>query len=260
MQHADFETIAYITGLHVYKKQIGEFVLPEKLQEFLDNPEQNQYDHLVSLGKNFILRHNLFTYLDTDFAHIKNHYANPVPKVLYTTHPIDFLFKQPTVAIIGTRRIPINLYNRIYLTFLRLFKILKHLGFSLVTGDAHGVDSLVTNAAKLFDIPVVTVKPTLDLSKPQSQSSKIILSEYPAVHSQYLRYALLLRNRVISFLGDFTICALAPYRSGSRYGLVHTFMANKPNYVFLFSDTPNFNNLGNHLHALAKIARKYHVA
>lgn len=157
------------------------------------------------------------------------------PKLLYAlsgdSGPRDIL-DRPLVAIVGTRSV--SAYG-CHVTHLLATELAK-LGIGIVSGLALGVDSIAHEAALQAGGTTIAVVPGgIDQIYPRSHeqlarrivaNNGLLLSEHPGAYKP-TKYDFLIRNRLVSGLGDALIVTEAAERSGTLNTVGHALEQGK---------------------------------
>lgn len=144
------------------------------------------------------------------------------PKQLFVEGDLAKILEQPSVAIVGSRKV--SAYGRDVTA--KLARELAEQGIVIISGLALGIDSIAQQAALEAGGHVVAVLPTpLDNISPRShrQLARQIVEQGGALVSEYasgdeiFKGNFVARNRLIAGLADVTLIPEAALKSGSLH-------------------------------------------
>lgn len=238
-------------------KQIHQLL--KTFPEFLKCSKKEQHDLLCSCPfqkPNSSLQSKITQYISTNIDEIMTYFrqfsiqytsvfSETYPKMLKETYNYPFiLFYQGnidlcnnsnTLAVVGSRQA--TQYTTDALEYL--FSSFKLMNLHIVSGLAHGADSIAHQVALKYHLPTIAVlgfghayhypQSTLKL-RHQIREQGLILSEYPPL-SPIAKYKFPERNRIISGLSKGVLITEAKRQSGSHITVDCALEQNRNVYV-----------------------------
>lgn len=171
--------------------------------------------------QDFIYKSNIKTVLhsDTLFPELLTNITDP-PYMLYLRGN-EKLLSDKKVSIVGTRTAD----DQGKIIALDISQELSKLNFTLVSGLAKGIDSIVhTTAINSEGKTIAVIGCGIDITYPAAakktvkrmlETGNLIISEYPPSVKPY-KHHFPVRNRIIAGLSNHTILVQSPLKSGSR--------------------------------------------
>lgn len=152
-----------------------------------------------------------------DYPNLLGNIENPPEQLFY--HGQKSLLHKICIAFVGTRRS--STYGK-YITE-KLISEIAHLDIVIVSGLAHGIDTIAHKAALQHDLPTIAVlacgldpvypSANIQLAR-QITHSGLLISENPN-NTPAHKFHFPRRNRIISGLSLLTIVVQAPEKSGA---------------------------------------------
>ena len=189
------------------------FFSPEKISHYLEKKKELDPDRLYKkINKKF----RLIMCIDADYPPLLKHIKH-YPAGIYTRGKINL--SRHFLSIVGTRK------NTRYgeLQIKKLVQNLKNYPFTIVSGLAHGIDTIAHWSAIQENLQTIAVlgygfdylpRTKFKLVREILEKDGALISEYPP-EREGTKYTFPERNRIIAGISPVTIVAEAPEKSGA---------------------------------------------
>ncbi|MEK7594841.1 MAG: DNA-processing protein DprA [Patescibacteria group bacterium] len=157
-----------------------------------------------------------------DYPEVLRNIVDPPEQLYHTGAPLEELLRQPSVAIVGTRRV--SPYGK--QVTMQLARELAEQGIVVISGLALGVDCLAHKAAldaggqaiAVLPSPLEAIAPATNRHLAQEILDKggALVSEYASGTHPVKQY-FIARNRIVSGLADALLITEAAEKSGSLH-------------------------------------------